>query len=149
MAWTYSGDPQTSPKDAVRFLIGDTDAAAELISDEEIEFLLTVERNQYLAAARAAETIAATFTREVQASAEGMSFSGDALMDRYFELADRLRAMARKLTRLAPPYVGGISWAEREKADADPDKIPTHFRSHMHDNPNAGRRSQNPLAPGQ
>jgi hypothetical protein len=147
--WSYSGDPKASPKDAVRFLISDTDSGTQLISDEEIEYLLEEESNQYLAAARAAEVIGASFTLEVQASAEGMSFSGDALMQRYFELADRLRQLAKKKTRLAPPYVGGISWAERERADADPDKIPTHFRSHMHDNPGAGRRADDPLAPRQ
>ena len=40
MTWTYSGDPQSSPKDQVRFLCGDTKASEPFLQDEEILFLL-------------------------------------------------------------------------------------------------------------
>ena len=36
MTWTYSGDPATNARDAIRFLTGDTDTNDQLINDEEI-----------------------------------------------------------------------------------------------------------------
>ena len=33
MAWSYSGDPASSDKDAVRFWVQDTDSAVPLLSD--------------------------------------------------------------------------------------------------------------------
>jgi hypothetical protein len=144
-SYTYV-DPSTSDKDAVRFLVGDIDSGDWLVSDEEIDYTLDQEPNVYRAAADVAESIAAKFAREVSASAEGMSYSAQELFRNFMDLAERLRRMAARRAR-PRIYVGGISWAERFKADQDADKIPTHFRSHMHDNPNAGRRPSDPLRP--
>lgn len=40
MSWNYSGDPSVSPKDNVRFIIGDTEEDIPQVTDEEIEFAL-------------------------------------------------------------------------------------------------------------
>lgn len=40
MTWTYSGNPKTNRKDEVRFLVGDTNEAAPIFQDEEIEYLI-------------------------------------------------------------------------------------------------------------
>lgn len=41
MTWTYTGDPSVSPRDRVRFLVGDiTQTAEATLNDEEIEYLL-------------------------------------------------------------------------------------------------------------
>jgi hypothetical protein len=40
MAWTYSGDPNSSDKDKYRFLIGDTISTDPILADEEITFIL-------------------------------------------------------------------------------------------------------------
>ena len=40
MTWNYSGDPSLSSRDAVRFLIGDTDPNDPLVTDEEIAYAL-------------------------------------------------------------------------------------------------------------
>lgn len=37
----YNGDPAASPRNEVRFLIGDTDPTNELLTDQEIDYLLT------------------------------------------------------------------------------------------------------------
>ena len=39
MSWEYQG-PSASDKDEVRFLIGDTDVEDQLLSDEEIQYLV-------------------------------------------------------------------------------------------------------------
>ena len=138
MAWSYS-DPSASPKDAVRFLVGDTDTTDQLINDEEIEFLVDEFGDVYTAAGSVAESLAAKFAREVTHSGDGLSYSGNQLYQHYTDLAERLRRLAARRRRSgAGPYVGGISHRERELADADMDKIPTSFRSHMHDHPGKG-----------
>lgn len=136
MTWTYD-DPADEPKDAVRFLLGDTDQVRPLLSDEEIEFLITeADDNVYEAAALSADHLVAKFAREVSMSADGLSWQGNQLFQQFKELSGALWRLARKKSGArALPYVGGISRAERERADADADLVPTHFRSHMHDAP--------------
>lgn len=40
MTWSYSGDPSSSTLDEVRFLIQDTDTTDQLLSNEEINYLI-------------------------------------------------------------------------------------------------------------
>jgi len=40
MSWTYSGDPTSSPKDELRFLIGDTNSVEPIMQDEELQYLI-------------------------------------------------------------------------------------------------------------
>ena len=50
MTWTYTGDPNVSDRDKIRFLIGDTDTNDQLVNDEEIEWALTEAGSIYQAA---------------------------------------------------------------------------------------------------
>ena len=136
MTWSYVS-PSDSEKDAVRFLIGDTDPDDALVQDEEIEFFLEeFPSSNYHAAAEVAESIAAKFSREVAHSGDGLSYAAEQLQQNYAALAERLRKQGRRRFRSGMgPYVGGISRREREMADADKDKIPSAFRSEMHDHP--------------
>lgn len=65
MAWTYSGNPSSSPRDHVRFLIGDTVEQAPLMTDEEIDFLLSNNPAPAHAAVGAVNSMIASVTREV------------------------------------------------------------------------------------
>lgn len=142
MGWTYSGDPATDNKDAVRFLVGDTDSTDPLVQDEEINYLLGEHTEPMLAAIAAAEQLAVRFAREVTHSADGLSYSASDLHKHYLAIADRLKSVHRRArAKAARPYAGGLSWAERDKDDADDDLIQTHIRSHDMDNPRAGRGS--------
>lgn len=63
MSWSY--DPTlTTDRDQVRFQIGDTDTADQLLSDEELDALLLLETSVDLAAARAADRLAIEFIRK-------------------------------------------------------------------------------------
>lgn len=145
MAWTYNGDPNTNEVDAVRFLVGDTETTDQLASDEEIQWFLSEWPDVYEASASLCEALAAKFAREVSVSADGMSFSGDQISRNFARRAEALRDMSGKQRKAGIPYVGGISWIERQKADADSDLIQPSFRSHQHDNPRAG--PDDPLTP--
>ena len=41
MSWTYSGDPSSSLLDECRFIIGDTNEAAPIMQDEEIQYIIS------------------------------------------------------------------------------------------------------------
>ena len=148
MAWSYVS-PKASPKDTVRFLVGDTNEDDQLVSDEEIEwFIEAFPSNEYHAAAEVAENIAAKFAREINQSADGLSWSGSSLQQQYNDLAERLRAMGRRARRSGfAPYAGGLSKAERQFDDALDDLEKGHFRSHMHDNSRGQRQDE--LRPSQ
>jgi hypothetical protein len=61
MTFTYVG-PANSDRDKVRFLIQDTDTTRQLMSDEEIAWLISEWNDVYEAAANAADALAAKFT---------------------------------------------------------------------------------------
>lgn len=79
-------------RNKVRFLIGDTDNADLILRDEEVTYCLSVENDDiFFAAARACETIAARFARDVNYRFSTMwQDAGDAF-DHYMGLAERLR----------------------------------------------------------
>lgn len=105
MTWTYSGDPASNNRDAVRFLVGDTDTTDQLISDEEIAYLLDVYIEAPSAAVGAARSIAAKFSRQSdQARTVGdlsLSESFSQKSNQYHHLGDHLAGIASGIT--APP----------------------------------------------
>ena len=70
MAWSYSGDPDSSALDGIRFLIGDTDTNDQLLANEEITWMnsqvsgsTTSTDALYTVAYRCMITIASKFSR--------------------------------------------------------------------------------------
>lgn len=58
MAFTYSGNPGSSTRDLVRFLISDTDANDPYFQDSEIDYLITIwGTDGYTAAIAAVRTL--------------------------------------------------------------------------------------------
>lgn len=135
MTWSYSHDPATSDKDAVRFLVGDTDSSEQLISDEEIQFALKEEPNVRRAAAFVARAIAAKFAREADRSVGDLRIAYSQRSRGFYDLADRLEADASRRTNVlrAMPYAGGISVADKESVEDDTDRVRPSFAKGMHD----------------
>lgn len=66
MAATYSGNPEDSLNDKIRFLIGDTDMDDAILSDEEIASLLIMESNNVFGTASlACSVISAKYSKLV------------------------------------------------------------------------------------
>ena len=111
MTWSYSGDPASSDRDAIRFYIGDTDTTLQLLQDEDIDFLLLkwmpVYNSDLLTAAAAAEIVANHFAREVSVSADGVSVGSNELQQKYNDLAMNLRDMY-KIEQIGTPILPGI-----------------------------------------
>ena len=139
MSWNYSG-PSASDKDAVRFLIGDTDVEDQLLSDEEINYLvttwLTVHGTIFYVASMACETIAAQMAREISYSADGVSVSLSELQAKFEQQAETLRQQHKELLVGGAPDVGGISAYEEQ----DIGIAPFIFGTGMSDNREAGRQ---------
>jgi hypothetical protein len=95
-ACSYSGDPGTSARDAVRFWCQDTEPGFWLLTDFEHDYLIekvSADTNDDVVwiASVAATVIAAKFTREVTVSADGVSVDVGALQQKYRDLAMTLR----------------------------------------------------------
>jgi hypothetical protein len=93
--FTYSGDPNSTPKDAVRFYVGDTITEDPQLGDYEIYFLLNQEGGSVLrAAARAAEALVAKYSRKIDKRIDRLDLHSEALMKHYQELATMLWSRA-------------------------------------------------------
>lgn len=119
MTWTYSGNPASSTRDAVRFEIGDTITGDQELSDEEIAYVLTQETNVKYASAACCDRIAAKYARKVEKSVGDLKLSMQQKFDQYMKLAERIRSRAGS----APiPFAGGISLADKQNRELDTDR---------------------------
>ncbi len=126
MAWSYSGNPASSDKDQVRFLISDTDENAQLIQDEEINWALTEYSTCAAAASVIALSIAAQYARKVDFTvSKDLRVSYKNQADFYSKLANDLTERASFI--LSTPYAGGISIADKESYEDDTDRVTPAF----------------------
>ena len=122
MTWTYANAPSTTSaagrRDAVRYLIGDTDGeVTPTLSDEEIAFSLLQNRNALLSSAiDACRSLMAKWARIPSFSVvnEGSISAGD-VCDRLRRTMDALQADAAKG---AAPIFGGQSITENRRLNA-------------------------------
>jgi len=147
MAWTYSGDPATSDKDAVRFHMQDTDIDRPLLSDEELEYLITQWSEKYdsliLVSAVACEIVAGKYAGQVSVSADGVSVSVGELQGKYDLLASSLRDQY-KLEQAASPLLEGVL----HQLEPDPFIEPLRFGIGFMDNIRVGRQDYGDYDPG-
>jgi hypothetical protein len=139
MSWSYSGDPSTSEKDAVRFYISDTDQELPLLQDEDIKFLLDrwmpIYKSVLLTSAVACEIIAGKFARQVSVNADGVSVGISELQSKYDQLASSLRDQY-KMEQQGVPLLPGVMY----DPVWDPTIKPTRFGIGFTDNYLAGRQ---------
>lgn len=131
--WTYSGDPNTSPKDAVRFLIGDTNCKDQLLLDGEINWLLGQYNNSPVnAAIRACETIILKFSRLADETVGKVSISFSQKAKGYRDSLVTLRS--RLAMEDSSFYAGGINIADKLANVMDGALVRPDFRKHMMEN---------------
>jgi len=128
--WSYSGDPTTSPKDEVRFLVGDTNPNDQMLLDGEINYTLKLVYGQtapipaqgnYLPAAYCADGLIAKYTRAADKAVGDLKISFSQRVKQFQELACLLRRRAT----LAGVIItaGGQSLADKAAQNADPDRV--------------------------
>jgi hypothetical protein len=95
MSFSYSGNPGTSPRDQVRFLIGDVTATPQSLQDAEVDYLLSqYPTSTEQAAAAAAEAMA---DRYAGLSATSKRVGDLSLSYDYAGTGTRFTAIARRL----------------------------------------------------
>ena len=139
MTFTYSGDPTTSLRNRVRFLINDTDTNDALFSDEELDYLITEwGTNVYEICRAACETLVSRFVRLSDSTSKSVgdisvSESYTAKAQQYKDLANSF--LLRNM-RKAPPRPFANAQALKSTNDRIVDDYNTDAYTGIHDNPN-------------
>ncbi len=143
MAWTYTGDPSSSPKDEVRFLVGDTDDGDKLLRDEEITYALAKTGGVITASIRCCEMIMAKFSRLADESVGPLRIDYSQKSKGYRAMISQLRE--RLFVDGVTPYAGGISKTDKKFNDQQLDRVkPAFTKNEMH-NPQYAANPQQQL----
>jgi len=142
MAWSYDATNLGTASEAerinsVRLLVGDTDTNDQQVQNEEITFALNqTNDNVYYAAAWAARSIAAQYSRRVTQNLSGaLSADYSDLQDHYTSLAETLEHQGKKTGAVLGIKAGGISIATVDNVRQDTDRIAPSFRRDRFRNP--------------
>lgn len=134
MAWSYNPAAlATSEKDQVRLEIGDTNEAAQLLSDEEINHAISMEANNWGAAARCCEIIARSYLRkaDVRIGRGGTSITYTQQANQYQEMAAALR---KRAIAMNAPWTGGTSKSDKASLAQDTDAVQPIFTKTLENN---------------
>ena len=132
--FTYSGDPASSDRDAVRFHAGDTDRDLAELEDEEIDYALGLQPDVKLAAAELLEALAAKYSRKANIAVGQVRKDLGSVADQLAKRAKDLRATAGNL---AQPFFGGLTKSGKSDLDTRTDDVQPRFRRGQFDNPRA------------
>lgn len=135
MAWTYSGNPSASTRDAVRFVIGDTDTTDQLLQDAEIDYMITEHGTIRMAASESCRAIAAKFARLMSRSIGGLSADFSAKHRQYLAMAESL--LTAEDAYPVSPFLSGWNSAAKEAVELQQDRETTFARKGDMDNPRA------------
>lgn len=152
MTWTYSGDPASSAKDQVRWIIGDTiggppngpvNTALQFASDEEINFALSIQPVPTYAAAAVAQAVADKFAMLVDQDIGQTSLALSQRWEHWNAMADRLRKGGAgdipggdgTGERTAVMFVGGLDRAGNDAIRRDNTVEQSSFRVGQDDKP--------------
>ena len=129
MAWSYSGDPSTTPKDAVRFEAQDVNGSAPLLQDAEISYVIVAEAgvepaggytqaNILSAAAHCCEDLVTRFSYQADTEVGSLKLTYSKMAQNLLARAKSLRARAQGLNA---PWVGGqsVSWKVAYAGNSD------------------------------
>ena len=96
MTWTYTNNPTEISRDALRLAVGDTIETDQRLSDEEVEHFLGLYPDSLdLAAAQAAEAIAARYSSMAVSYVGDLDNSPHLKAEYYLRLARQLRSRAK------------------------------------------------------
>lgn len=141
--WTY--DPSqlaTSELFRVRFEIADTDANAPLLVDAEVNQAISVERNQWGAAARCCEVISRNFLRkaDVRIGRGGTTLTYSVAAKQYAEMATAFR---KRANGMVAPWTGGTSVDDKNTLASDDSLVQPLFTKRMFSDPWTGGTNGN------
>lgn len=134
--WSYEGYPSDNVKDEVRFLLRDTDSADQLLSDEEIYYLLSIFPNPIAAAAMGCETLSSKYARDASDKTVGdLKINLTEKSKAFRDQASRLWILSKQHRGRPQVYAGGISRADKQSQEQNSDRVVPEFYRHMNDFP--------------
>jgi len=141
--FNYSHAPDPSdPISMVRFLVGDVDASNPILTDSEIQALVSLQPIISFAAASAADTIAARFSIQVDTAIGKTKVSLSQRSAHFTKLANRLRKTAGDLpggdgtgVPTVNMVVSGLSISQNAAMASDTDRVQPSFTIGMDDDP--------------
>tara|TARA_R110000824_G_scaffold165481_3_gene342077 strand:+ start:476 stop:955 length:480 start_codon:yes stop_codon:yes gene_type:complete len=132
MAWSYSGDPDSSALDGIRFLIGDTDTNDQLLANEEITWVnsqvtgsTTSTDSLYEVSYRCMITVASKFSRLADQSVGDLRVNMSQKAKGARDQAEALKNLAAREGSTPTPYAGGITVSDKE-IDEDNSNLVRH-----------------------
>ncbi|WP_196607433.1 hypothetical protein [Pectinatus frisingensis] len=131
MTWTYSGDPSSSEKDAIRFKLGDIISTDPILQDEEINYTISTNSSIDDAAYAACVSIVAKFSRLADKTVGKVKIYYSQRVAHYQALADTLWLNAGIVIT---PYAGGTSVADKAAMESDNSIVQPAFKKGMMDN---------------
>ncbi len=132
MTWSYSGNPSSSPKDEVRYLLQDTDTDNQLMSDEELAYLIARWGSPYMAAYYAALTLSMRYAAQVDTSVDRVSESASQRSAAYRAIAEAMLVAAQTDCL---PSIGGRKLDEKQALADDPNAVQPEIRKDQFDYP--------------
>jgi hypothetical protein len=135
-AWTYDATAiATSSLYQTRRLLGDVIKEDPQLTDEEINYFLTLRSSVHGAAAEAARSLAAQYSRKVDVTSPGpiqTRYSTQA--ESYAKLAVTLDQASRDRGAGITPFAGGISISDKQNRQQDTDRVQPAFNIGFTDN---------------
>ena len=136
-AWSYSHNPASSDRDAVRFYVGDINKDDKLLDDNEIDFVLAQEGTALQAAITCLQNLIVLYSRYVDSSGDKRTRAYSQRVESFRTSLDSL--LERQAMGALNVFAGGISKSQKEAQCADTDRVPPVFTKQMFDNPRAAR----------
>jgi len=145
----YGGNPSTDGSDAVRLLVGDlsTSTSGEYLADGDYDYFIAQTPNQYVAAALAANSLAALFMGAAASGTGSNGYLRKRVGDLELEKADATktaesyRLLSKQLSKgsagTITPYAGGISRSDKASVKSDADRVEPAFARGQFDSPRA------------
>lgn len=130
----------TTELDQIRLEIGDNDPTAQLLQDDEIEYVISVEANIWGAYARCCEIIARQFLRkaDVRIGRGGTTLTYSTQAKQYQDMATAFR---KRAIAMHAPWTGGTSKSDKDSLQQDTDAVQPLFTKTMMDNTFVGGES--------
>lgn len=132
--WTYGGDPSAAPRDAVRFLVGDTNKNRPLLDDREVDHAIAKFPDENLAAAFLCEHLFGLFASKADFSVGPVSKSYSKVAELFDKKSKQLRSEAVKFVC---PSFPATTYSEKDKLRQDDDLPNPSFAVGMFDDPEA------------
>jgi hypothetical protein len=128
VAWTYGGDPDSNARDAIRFLIGDTDTNDQILNDEEVAWVnkevtgdKTATTGLYTAAYRCCITIASKYSRLADQAVGDLRVDLSQKAVAYRDQASELEILVEREGGVPTPYAGAITISDKNVDEANSD----------------------------